>query len=502
MNPTDPLRPMSINPIAFVVIAAVLWLSGCAVAPRVEQMTVTAPSTASASVPEGLRQNIAFVLGEGTFPRALEASLREANLLQPNRQAGRFTLTAQFRNLDVPSFGANMTATAAFRYVLVEQTTGKTFLDKTITTPYTARFVDALIGVERSQLAREGALRANIAQLIGELTRLSPEALAAPAPTPTSTTASAAVATPTIPQHLQPATVVEPNAGDSSRNYWGAVFAECESRGYRRGTPELTSCVSKLDAEGYAVAKDSAPSAEGRANVPPEVVATKVNPPPAVSQPTATTTSSPPTADVPDLRSTEMKQTYTTLMQQARSGKLGYLKAARLYKEKFLKLYPEESGNTVMNEYLAYMAVAGEKVDKKRWTEAEAEYELARKESELAERMNAMRAQADAQAAAAKAGQDAAARMAAEQASTRQANAAATAYQARQVQIEAERQEAARIESARQQAAIAAALQAQADEQRRANAAAMLIEGMRLLTPPPPTRQTTCRWFASNWVCN
>jgi colicin import membrane protein len=124
-----------------------------------------------------------------------------------------------------------------------------------------------------------------------------------------------------------------------------------------------------------------------------------------------------------------------------------------------------------MNEYLAYMTVLAERIDRKKLTEVEAEYELVRKESELAERVAAMRAQSTAQADAAKAKEDAAARLAIEQATARKATEEAAALREMQVQ----RQNADQLESARQQAAIAAALQAQADEQRRANATAIFI---------------------------
>jgi colicin import membrane protein len=117
------------------------------------------------------------------------------------------------------------------------------------------------------------------------------------------------------------------------------------------------------------------------------------------------------------------------------------------------------------------MPVLAERIDRKKLTEVEAEYELVRKESELAERVAAMRAQSTAQADAAKAKEDAAARLAIEQATARKATEEAAALREMQVQ----RQNADQLESARQQAAIAAALQAQADEQRRANATAIFI---------------------------
>jgi len=219
------------------------------------------------------------------------------------------------------------------------------------------------------------------------------------------------------------------------------------------------------------------------------------SPPPSAAPPSPATV---PTVAQVDGRPAELKKTYSALLQQARSGKLSYLKAARLYKEKFLSIYPEEAPNAVMNEYLAYMAVLGERVDRKKLTDTEAEYELAKKERELEERVAIMRAAA-AQAAAARAAEDAAARTAVDQAAARRANeAASAAYLANQAQAEAQRREV----EAQQQAILAAALKAQADEARRASAAALYLEGIRLLTPAPPLRQTTCRWFAMNWICN
>jgi len=184
-----------------------------------------------------------------------------------------------------------------------------------------------------------------------------------------------------------------------------------------------------------------------------------------------------PTPAEVDGRPAELKKTYSALWQQARSRKLSYLNAARLYKEKFLSIYPEEAQNAVMNEYLAYMAVLGERVDKKKLTETEAEYELAKKERELEEKVAIMRAAA-AQTAAAKAAEDAAARAAVDQAAARRASeATSAAYLANQAQAEAQRRDA----EAQQQAALAAALQAQADEARRTSANALYLESIRFI---------------------
>ncbi len=179
---------MRFEKLAAIVLIASMLLAGCATPARVDQMTVAPATMAVAAAPEALRQNIAIKdvtggqetnplwtsqVSSAEFERALEASLRGANLLQANRQAGRFTLTAQLGKLDQPLIGINMTVTASVLYILVERSTGKTVWQETITTPYTASFGDALLGVERLKLANEGAVRTNIADLIGKLVRLT-----------------------------------------------------------------------------------------------------------------------------------------------------------------------------------------------------------------------------------------------------------------------------------------------------------------------------------------
>ena len=65
-----------------------------------------------------------------------------------------------------------MTVTASVNYIVSERATGKEVFNRTVAVPYTAKFGDALMGVERLKLANEGAIRTNISQLIEELFRL------------------------------------------------------------------------------------------------------------------------------------------------------------------------------------------------------------------------------------------------------------------------------------------------------------------------------------------
>ena len=447
--------------LTLAILLPLVFLGACApITPRVEQMTVATKGGGNTRGPDALKQNIFYLGGMGTVDKAIDASLAESNLRQKEAGLGRFILTAHLVQLDEPSFGLNMTVTATVRYTLKERGTERVVLDKTITTPYTAEFSTTLRGAERKKLAAEGAFRANIAQLMDALAKLSPSdlpLLADNAPTPVSAPAPA--------------------------------------------PPQIASSVATPQASIVAQG-EQAPT---NRNLPVEKVAAPVPVPPSTPVPAVAAVEP---NNTPDVRAASMRNQYIALSGQARSGKIRYLQAARLYKDQFLKAYPEEVSNPVMNEYHAYMAVLGERVDRKRLTEVEAEYELARKERELAERVAAMRAQAATQAASAKAAEDNAARAVAEQVAVRKAGDEVTAVKAQleaqrfeAERLEALRQEAAQLEAGRQQAALAAAIQSQAEEQRRTRAAAIFLEGMRLLTPPPPPKMTTCRWFAQNWVC-
>ncbi len=169
-----------------VLLVFVAFISGCAAPARVANMTVEGqPSQRIAETP--LRNNLAIRdvtggketnpmwksnIGSLEFEQALEGSLRAVGLLAP-RQAGLYMLTAHLEKVDQPYIGVSMTVTAWVRYMVTERATGKEVFDKTLVVPYTASFTDSLYGVERLRLAHEGAVRANITQLIDDLFRLN-----------------------------------------------------------------------------------------------------------------------------------------------------------------------------------------------------------------------------------------------------------------------------------------------------------------------------------------
>lgn len=177
--------------VSTLILSAAL-MTGCATPARTDQMAAAiTPQQRVLNTP--LRNNVAVrdvtggketnpmwtsQVGNSEFEQALEMSLRDAGLLAPGKQAGKYTLTAQLEKLDQPMFGASMTVTATVSYVLVERATGKEVLKRTVMLPYTAAWNAAFAGVERLRLANEGAIKTNIGKIIDEMFAINIAAVA------------------------------------------------------------------------------------------------------------------------------------------------------------------------------------------------------------------------------------------------------------------------------------------------------------------------------------
>lgn len=161
--------------------AACLLLSGCASAsnPGAMAVAVTPQSLidttsslshaiAAPTVTGGKATNPMWVsnVSDEDFAEALRQTL-SANTMLATENA-RFNLAAQLVQLKQPMMGFDMTVTATVRYTLTDMA-GNTVWTKDIVTPYTARMSDAFMGVKRLQLANEGAIKANITQLVTDL---------------------------------------------------------------------------------------------------------------------------------------------------------------------------------------------------------------------------------------------------------------------------------------------------------------------------------------------
>lgn len=176
-----------------LILIATLLITGCASPAAIDKMTVNPTLKAEPqstrlknnilvqSVAGGKSTNPLWIskVGNDGFKQALEDSLRNAALLSGSNASGEFALSAHLLALEQPIAGLDMTVTAAVEYTLSERSTQKVLYSKVISTPFTATFSDAAIGIIRMKVANEGAVRENIQKIINELMvlKLAPQTI-------------------------------------------------------------------------------------------------------------------------------------------------------------------------------------------------------------------------------------------------------------------------------------------------------------------------------------
>jgi len=178
--------------LALTTVVSALLLSACASPARMEHMQMSASDPAHRLVrtaPQELKQQVGLhdvtggketnplwfsEVSSAAFRDALEASMKSVGLYAPGA-LGDYRLVVHLEKLDQPMIGLDMTVTATVNYTLEQRKTGRIILAKTLTTPHTATFSDAAIGVERIRLANEGAVRKNISAIVSELLALDKE---------------------------------------------------------------------------------------------------------------------------------------------------------------------------------------------------------------------------------------------------------------------------------------------------------------------------------------
>ena len=99
-------------------------------------------------------------VSNANFKTALENSFALATLKAKDKPL--YTLNAKLVSLQQPFAGFDMTVTSTVQYALLPTGKSDPVMNDTVATPYTAKFGDALVGVERLRLANEGAMRENI----------------------------------------------------------------------------------------------------------------------------------------------------------------------------------------------------------------------------------------------------------------------------------------------------------------------------------------------------
>lgn len=104
-----------------------------------------------------------------SFQIALADSLTKASLYSQDADKARYHLKANLLRLDQPLIGLNFKVTSHINYQLLDTKNNKIVFEKTLITPYEAKFTQALYGVERLKKANEGAIKENIKALMNSL---------------------------------------------------------------------------------------------------------------------------------------------------------------------------------------------------------------------------------------------------------------------------------------------------------------------------------------------
>lgn len=163
------------------IVAAAVYLQGCASGATVAGMTSTKTSEAAktrfpanisiAAAEGGKKTNPMWTsqVGSQEFTDALAASLGNNGMLAGGQ--GAYVLKPTLQRLQQPLFGIDFTVTADVLYVL-KDAAGKDVMYETISSSHTATIGDAFAGVKRLRLANEGAMRNNIDALIRRLAEI------------------------------------------------------------------------------------------------------------------------------------------------------------------------------------------------------------------------------------------------------------------------------------------------------------------------------------------
>lgn len=161
----------------FISGIAAICLSACVTAsevdtliPQTVQKLPAGSSLANAVTVKKLsgKSNGAFEgqISSEALSNALSSALEQSGFLAS--EEGNYSVMPSLVHLEQPAIGIDMKVTAKLNYLL-KDSSGKILLDKTISTPYTAKMGEAFVGATRVKRANEGAVRENISAFIGEL---------------------------------------------------------------------------------------------------------------------------------------------------------------------------------------------------------------------------------------------------------------------------------------------------------------------------------------------
>jgi hypothetical protein len=172
---------------------AALTLGACASGARPERIVATDVVHFEASDPLHASMGVDQVQGGSStnplwesnisnedFKTGLEASLRNAGLLADSGSDARYRVLANLQRLDRPMAGFDMTVTTSVRYTVTPVSGGAPIFDDVVSTTGVGHMNEALMGVERLQIAIEASARANITEFVRRLRAHVPAGSVAP----------------------------------------------------------------------------------------------------------------------------------------------------------------------------------------------------------------------------------------------------------------------------------------------------------------------------------
>lgn len=164
------------------VLAALIYLTGCASGAKMGNMVYEGPAKAYdtalennvdvTNVSGGEETNPAWTseIDNDAFAGALKQTLQKQGLLSGS---GRYQLEALLLEVDQPMFGLNFEVTTQVKYILTDRdNNGAVVMNEMIVAPYTATVGDAFAAIKRLRLANEGSGKANIQGLVEKLSEL------------------------------------------------------------------------------------------------------------------------------------------------------------------------------------------------------------------------------------------------------------------------------------------------------------------------------------------
>ena len=111
-------------------------------------------------------------IGDDQLRQAVQDALQQYGLLQSDDAKARFRLNVALVRLTPPGAGIDLTVNSQVQYTLTRADTGAVLFNEVVRASYTAKIGDEFVAYLRQRLAKEGAIRANIAAFLERLKAL------------------------------------------------------------------------------------------------------------------------------------------------------------------------------------------------------------------------------------------------------------------------------------------------------------------------------------------